>query len=92
MYFREGIITKLVKLSRCGGNSRGRVTIYMYTHTCSHYNKVSYILVCAFHIKYDEMKLDTNVGRWAVHVIELSRTKRHLDRAALMVFWEKLDK
>ncbi|XP_046995367.1 parafibromin [Schistocerca americana] len=48
--------------------------------------------VCAFHIKYDEMKLDTNVGKWAVHVIELSRTKRHLDRAALMVFWEKLDK
>ncbi|XP_021926024.1 parafibromin [Zootermopsis nevadensis] len=48
--------------------------------------------ICAFHIKYDEMKLDSNVGRWAVHVIELSRTKRHLDRAALMVFWEKLDK
>jgi parafibromin len=48
--------------------------------------------VCAFHIKYDEMKLDANVGRWAVHVIELSRTKRHLDRAALMIFWEKLDK
>jgi len=48
--------------------------------------------ICAFHIKYDEMKLDTNVGRWAVHVIELSRTKRHLDRAALMIFWEKLDK
>ncbi|KAJ9591699.1 hypothetical protein L9F63_001786 [Diploptera punctata] len=48
--------------------------------------------ICAFHIKYDEMRLDTNVGRWAVHVIELSRTKRHLDRAALMVFWEKLDK
>jgi parafibromin len=38
------------------------------------------------------MKLDGNVGRWAVHVIELSRTKRHLDRAALMIFWEKLDK
>jgi parafibromin len=48
--------------------------------------------MCAFHIKYDEMKLDANVGRWAVHVIQLSRTKRHLDRAALMIFWEKLDK
>ncbi|GLH14067.1 Parafibromin [Gryllus bimaculatus] len=47
--------------------------------------------ICAFHVKYDEMRLDSNVGRWAVHVIELSRTKRHLDRAALMVFWEKLD-
>ncbi|KAI4459288.1 cdc73 domain protein [Holotrichia oblita] len=48
--------------------------------------------VCAFHLKYDEMRLDANVARWAVTVIELSRTKRHLDRAALMVFWEKLDK
>lgn len=48
--------------------------------------------VCAFHLKYDEMKIDANVGKWAVNVIELSRTKRHLDRAALMVFWEKLDK
>lgn len=48
--------------------------------------------VCAFHLKYDEMKLDVNVGKWAVHVIELSRSKRHLDRAALMTFWEKLDK
>lgn len=38
------------------------------------------------------MRLDANVARWAVTVIELSRTKRHLDRAALMVFWEHLDK
>ncbi|KAB0793360.1 hypothetical protein PPYR_12980 [Photinus pyralis] len=48
--------------------------------------------LCAFHLKYDEMKLDANVARWAVTVIELSRTKRHLDRAAIMVFWERLDK
>lgn len=48
--------------------------------------------ISAFHIKYDEMKLDANVARWAVTVIELSRTKRHLDRASLMIFWEKLDK
>jgi parafibromin len=32
------------------------------------------------------------VGRWAVHVIEVSRTFRHLDRGALGIFWEKLDK
>lgn len=51
-----------------------------------------FLVVCAFHLKYDEMKLDANVGKWAVNVIELSRTKRHLDRAALMTFWEKLDK
>ncbi|KAK3928824.1 Parafibromin [Frankliniella fusca] len=48
--------------------------------------------ICAFHLKYDEMKLDSNVAQWAVHVVQLSRTKRHLDRAALMVIWEKLDK
>ncbi|KAG8297467.1 accessory factor associated with RNA polymerase II [Homalodisca vitripennis] len=29
---------------------------------------------------------------WDVSIIQLSRSKRHLDRAALMVFWEKLDK
>ncbi len=38
------------------------------------------------------MKLDANVARWAVTVLNLSRTKRHLDRAVLMTFWEKLDK
>lgn len=38
------------------------------------------------------MRLDANVAKWAVTVIELSRTKRHLDRASLMVFWEQLDK
>ncbi|XP_068628382.1 parafibromin [Battus philenor] len=48
--------------------------------------------ICAFHLKYDEMKLDTNVARWAVTVLNLSRTKRHLDRAVLLGFWETLDK
>ncbi|XP_041974171.1 parafibromin [Aricia agestis] len=48
--------------------------------------------ICAFHLKWDEMKLDANVARWAVTVLNLSRTKRHLDRAVLMAFWETLDK
>lgn len=48
--------------------------------------------VCAFHLKFDEMKLDANVARWAVTVLNLSRTKRHLDRAVLLGFWETLDK
>ena len=48
--------------------------------------------VCAFHLKLDDIPLDQNVGKWAVNVISLSRTKRHLDRAALMTFWEKIDK
>lgn len=38
------------------------------------------------------MKLDTNVAKWAVNVLQISRTRRHLDRATLMVFWEKLDR
>lgn len=37
------------------------------------------------------MKLDANVARWAVTVLNLSREKRHLDRAVLMTFWERLD-
>jgi hypothetical protein len=48
--------------------------------------------VCAFHIKYDNMKLHTNVGRWSVNVIELSHDRRHLDLGALRAFWDKLDK
>ncbi|KAI5642537.1 hypothetical protein NE865_05564 [Phthorimaea operculella] len=47
--------------------------------------------ICAFHLKFDEMKLDANVARWAVTVLNLSRTKRHLDRALLLSFWESLD-
>ncbi|KAG8194555.1 hypothetical protein JTE90_013302 [Oedothorax gibbosus] len=45
----------------------------------------------AFHLKWIEIKLDANVGKWAVHVIELNRNKRHLDRANLLKFWEILD-
>lgn len=47
--------------------------------------------ICAFHIKFDEMKIDANVARWAVTVLNISRTKRHLDKSILMTFWEKLD-
>lgn len=47
--------------------------------------------IAAFHLRYDEMKLDTNVARWSVTVLNISRTKRHLDKASIMVFWEKLD-
>ncbi|XP_054158083.1 parafibromin-like [Oppia nitens] len=45
----------------------------------------------AFHLKFDEMKLDTNVAKWSVEIIELSRNKRHLDRANLLKFWSLLD-
>lgn len=45
----------------------------------------------AFHLKWDEQKLDDNVGKWNVHVLELSRSKRHLDKANLLKFWSSLD-
>lgn len=48
-------------------------------------------VVKAFHLKFDEMKLDTNVSKWSVEIIELSRSKRHLDRANLLKFWSLLD-
>ncbi|KAI1298179.1 Parafibromin [Halotydeus destructor] len=45
----------------------------------------------AFHLKWDEMKLDANVSKWSVDIIELSKTKRHLDRANLLKLWGSLD-
>lgn len=38
------------------------------------------------------MPLEANIGRWDVTVLQVSRIKRHLDRAVLMQFWEILDK
>uniref|UniRef100_A0A0K2U9A7 Hyrax [Apis mellifera] n=1 Tax=Lepeophtheirus salmonis TaxID=72036 RepID=A0A0K2U9A7_LEPSM len=48
--------------------------------------------VAAFHVKWDESNLEKNIANWSVNIIELSRNKRHLDRAKLMLFWEALDK
>jgi len=48
--------------------------------------------VAAFHLKYDEQKLDTNVSKWSVNLLQISRTKRHLDRAILHKFWDILDR
>lgn len=53
---------------------------------------IFYILaVAAFHLRYDEMKVDANVAKWAVKILNVSRTKRHLDKAVFMSFWEQLD-
>ncbi|XP_055333760.1 parafibromin-like [Paramacrobiotus metropolitanus] len=46
----------------------------------------------AFHLKFDEMPTDKNVAGWNVQVVPINRTKRHLDRASLLKFWESLDK
>ena len=48
--------------------------------------------IAAFHLKWDEMPTDANVQKWAVNVLSLSKTKRHLDRASLHRFWEILDR
>uniref|UniRef100_A0A3B4CIG7 Parafibromin n=1 Tax=Pygocentrus nattereri TaxID=42514 RepID=A0A3B4CIG7_PYGNA len=46
----------------------------------------------AFHLKYDEVRMDPNVQKWDVTVLELSHHKRHLDRPVFLRFWETLDK
>uniref|UniRef100_A0A3B3THI6 Parafibromin n=1 Tax=Paramormyrops kingsleyae TaxID=1676925 RepID=A0A3B3THI6_9TELE len=46
----------------------------------------------AFHLKYDEQKMDPNVQKWDVTVLELSHHKRHLDRPVFLRFWETLDR
>lgn len=43
-------------------------------------------------MKWDEESLDSNVEKWSVTVIQLSKYKRHLDRANLLHFWEILDR
>lgn len=49
-------------------------------------------IVKAFHLKYDEVRLDPNVQKWDVTVLELSYHKRHLDRPVFLRFWETLDR
>lgn len=55
-------------------------------------SKLDLVAVKAFHLKWDELKMDNNVAKWAVHILPMNRQKRHLDRANLLIFWEVLDK
>ena len=48
--------------------------------------------VKAYHLKWQELPLDANIKKWSVHVLNLDRQKRHLDRATLNQFWEILDR
>jgi len=50
------------------------------------------VIVKAYHIKWQELPIDTNIKKWSVHVLNLDRQKRHLDRATLNQFWEILDR
>lgn len=50
------------------------------------------LLVRAFHLKYDEARMDPNVQKWDVTVLELSHHKRHLHLHVPLCFWETLDR
>jgi len=50
------------------------------------------VVVKAYHLKWQELPLDANIKKWSVHVLNLDRHKRHLDRATLNQFWEILDR
>ncbi|PAV92588.1 hypothetical protein WR25_14616 [Diploscapter pachys] len=48
--------------------------------------------VQAFHIYYDDIKIEPNVLKWNVERIPVSRMKRYKDKANLARIWEKIDK
>ncbi|OAF70587.1 Cell division cycle protein 73 [Intoshia linei] len=45
----------------------------------------------AFHLKWKELPIDTNIKKWSVEILELDRIKRHLDRALLQQIWKSID-
>ncbi len=51
-----------------------------------------FLPVKAFHLKFEEMKLEPNIKKWDVQVLQISRNKRHLDKANILHFWETLDR
>ncbi|KAL5483780.1 hypothetical protein EMCRGX_G020194 [Ephydatia muelleri] len=48
--------------------------------------------VKAFHIKFDELKADKNIQQWDVQVLQISRSKRHLDKASMLQCWDSLER
>uniref|UniRef100_A0A7E4WE24 CDC73_C domain-containing protein n=1 Tax=Panagrellus redivivus TaxID=6233 RepID=A0A7E4WE24_PANRE len=47
--------------------------------------------VLGFHMKYDDIKLDPNVAKWSVEVVQLSKNKRHLDKSLFIRLWQKIE-
>ena len=47
--------------------------------------------VCGFHLKFEDAKLDPNVAKWSVEVLQLSKQKRHLDKAIFIRLWQKIE-
>ncbi|XP_003385105.2 PREDICTED: parafibromin-like [Amphimedon queenslandica] len=46
----------------------------------------------AFHIKFDDEKLDSNIQLWDVEVLKINKRKRYLDKASMLRFWDVMDK
>ena len=49
-------------------------------------------LVKAFHLKFEGQRLDPNISKWDVNILEISESRRHLDKASCLHFWEAVDK
>lgn len=94
-FWRDGLINFVLRFCSekegCGGNSLWLIIKHYSHHVCT-LNVFLFAVVKAFHLKYDEVRLDPNVQKWDVTVLELSYHKRHLDRPVFLRFWETLDR
>jgi parafibromin len=48
--------------------------------------------VRGFHLNYDDAKLDENIKKWSIVLLQVHKTKRHLDGVAVVKFWTEVDK
>jgi len=47
--------------------------------------------VRGFHLKYQDVGVEEEVVKWAVRVLEVGRSRRHLDRVAQTEFWREME-
>jgi len=45
-----------------------------------------------FHLMYDDQPVNSNVQKWPVNVLKISKFKRHLDNPVSKEFWRKIQK
>ena len=50
-----------------------------------------FVKIRGFHLKFIESPLEANIKKWNVTILEISKTKRHLDKVAVNKFWEITD-
>ena len=48
--------------------------------------------VKAFHLMFEGQRLDPNISKWDVNILQISKNKRHLDKASCLHFWESVDR